>query len=83
MGVVILGPNGLARISDGFRALLRRVERRGRGAQSDALGWYAAFLQNAEVGVFGYPERCSGLVCGVPLGHGAGEVRIGSGDGKA
>ncbi len=50
-------------------------------AQSDALGWYAAFLQNAEVGVLGYPERCSGLVCGVPLGHGAGEVRIGSGDG--
>ena len=52
-------------------------------AQSDALGWYAAFLQNAEVGVLGYPERCSGLVCGVPLGHGAGEVRIGSGDGMA
>ena len=31
----------LVRISHGFRALLRRVERRGRGAQSDALGWYA------------------------------------------
>jgi hypothetical protein len=41
-------------------------------AQSVALGWYGAFLQNAEVGVVGYPERCSGLVCGVPLGHGVG-----------
>ena len=31
---------------------------------------YAAFLQNAGLGVVVYPERCSGLVCGVPLGHG-------------
>jgi len=46
-------------------------------AQSDALGWYGAFLQNAEVGALGYPERCSGLICGVPLGHGAGEARGG------
>ena len=31
--------------------------------------------------VLGYPERCSGLVCGVPLGHGVegGEERIGAG----
>ena len=26
-----------------------------------ALGWYGAFLQNAEVGAVGCPERCSGL----------------------
>jgi hypothetical protein len=31
---------------------------------------YAAFLQNAGCGVVRDPERCSGLVCGVPLGHG-------------
>ena len=40
--------------------------------QSDALGWYAAFLQNAGgVGWLCYSERWSGVVCGVPLGHGA------------
>jgi hypothetical protein len=31
------GPNGLVRISHGFRALMRRVEWRGRAARSDAL----------------------------------------------
>jgi hypothetical protein len=31
-----------------------------RLSQSDALSWYTAI-----------PERCSGLVYGVPLGHGA------------
>ena len=34
---VISGPNGLVRISQGFRALMRRVEWRGRAARSDAL----------------------------------------------
>ena len=81
MGAVISGSTGLVRISHGFRALMRRVGWRERDAQSGALGWYGAFLQNAEVGVLGYPERCSGRVWGVPLGHGSGEVRIGSGDG--
>ena len=39
--------------------------------ETDRLGsGYAAFLQNAEVGVVVNPERCSGLVYGVPLGHG-------------
>ena len=43
-----------------------------RLSQSDALGWYAAFLQNAGgVGLLCYPERWSGVACGVPLGHGA------------
>ena len=32
-------------------------------------GGYAAFLQNAGGGAVGDPERCSGLVYGVPLGH--------------
>jgi hypothetical protein len=41
-----------------------------RLSQSVALGWYTAFLQNAGGVVVVYPERCSGLVCGVPLGHG-------------
>jgi hypothetical protein len=40
-------------------------------SQSDALGWYTAFLQNAGGVVVVNPERCSGLVYGVPLGHGA------------
>jgi hypothetical protein len=39
---------------------------------------YAAFLQNAGLGVVVYPERCSGLVYGVPLGHGV-EVNGGGG----
>ena len=39
---------------------------------------YAAFLQNAGLGVVVYPERCSGLVYGVPLGHG---VEVGGGGG--
>jgi hypothetical protein len=43
-----------------------------KAAQSVALGGYGEFLQNAEVGAFGYPERCSGLVYGVLLGHGVG-----------
>ena len=32
---------------------------------------YAAFLQNAGFRGAVYPERCSGLVYGVPLGHGS------------
>jgi hypothetical protein len=40
---------------------------------------YAAFLQNAECGVVRDPERCSGLVCGVPLGHGGRCVARGAG----
>jgi hypothetical protein len=31
---------------------------------------YAAFLQNAFMSLVPYPERCSGLVCEAPLGHG-------------
>jgi hypothetical protein len=33
-----------------------------KAAPSVDLGWYGAFLQNAEVGVVEYPERCSGQV---------------------
>ena len=46
------------------------VEVRGRSIGIVGDG-YAAFLQNAGCGVVRDPERCSGLVCGVPLGHGA------------
>jgi hypothetical protein len=58
----------------------RMVSRLG-GTRSGAPGGYGAFLQNAGVGVVGDPERCSGLVCGVPLGHGAvwGEGRMARG----
>ena len=39
--------------------------------ETDLVGsGYGAFLQNAEVWVMVNPERCSGLVYGVPLGHG-------------
>jgi hypothetical protein len=46
-----------------------------KAAQSDALGWYGAFLQNAEVGRLG--TQSVALVSGVPLGHGV--ERIGGG----
>lgn len=36
----ISGPTGEVLISHGFRALMRRVEWRGRVAPSGALGWY-------------------------------------------
>ena len=41
-----------------------------RLSQSDALGWYTAFLQNAGGVVVVDPERCSGLVYGVPTERG-------------
>ena len=53
---MISGPNGLVRISRGFRALLRWAERWGRAAQSGGLGWYGAFLQNAGLEGVGVPR---------------------------
>jgi len=41
------------------------------GRNPVGIGKYAAFLQNAGGRAVGCPERCSGLVYGVPLGHGA------------
>ena len=35
-----------------------------------AIQEYAAFLKKAFKSAIPYPERCSGLVCGVPLGRG-------------
>ena len=40
----------LVRITHGFRALMRRVERWGRGTQSDALGWYSVSRWDTERG---------------------------------
>ena len=57
----------LCRVGD--RGWTRIVSRLG-GTRSGAPGGYGALLQNAGVGVVGDPERCSGLVYGVPLGHG-------------
>ncbi len=34
-----------------------------------AIQEHAAFLQDAFISAIPYPERCSGLVCGVPLGR--------------
>ncbi len=74
-----MGTNGLDGL-DGLGPLTRLrlltrgwAERMAGGAAPSVdSGWYGAFLQNAGVGAVEYPERCSGLVCGVPLGHGMG-----------
>ena len=57
MDVMGWGPFGLdqagwrlVRITHGFRALMRRVERWGRGTQSDALGWYSVSRWDTERG---------------------------------